>query len=181
MADADKTGAQQVLKNAFKPFTSATMGSAEYVALEVVVSKMLRRFINAPRGWVDLAVVHALSLPFIGGLSKFMENTKSIFADKATPDGGWAQQLQDGAKGAPGVYLAEYIVNTFNGGIHMPRPALKDAGVTLVGKAITRPIAAIVLPYLPANLQESFEVLDILFQRQYARASAPAAPAAVSG
>jgi len=164
---ADLKGAQQVVKNVFKPLTSATMGSVEYVVLEVCVGKLLRRFINAPRGWMDLTICHTLSLPFIGGLSQFMENSKDVFAKAGTDDAGWGQQLGDGAKAAPAVWLAEYIVNTFNQGLHIPRPGLKDAGVTLFGKAITRPLAATIVPYLPSTMQESFEVLDILLRKQY--------------
>jgi len=167
MSDADKKGAQQVLKNIFKPATSATLGAAEYVLLEVCIGKVLRRFINAPRGWMDLTITHAISLPLIGGLQQFFEANKDIFAKAGTDDAGWTQQLGDGAKAVPAVYAAEYIVNTFTSGIHMPKPGLKDAGVTLVGKAITRPIAAMVFPYLPDTMAESFHVLDKLIRRQW--------------
>ena len=179
-ATADTKGVTQVAKNLFKPLTSATMGAAEYVLLEVCVGKVLRRFINAPRGWIDLAVCHTVSLPLIGGLSQFFEAQKDIFAKAGTDDAGWTQQLGDGAKAVPAIYAAEYIVNTFTGGIHMPKPALKDAGITLVGKAITRPIAAMILPYLPDTMAESYHVLDKLIKRQW-DASKKTTPAAVPG
>ena len=150
------------------------MGSVEYVVLEVCIGKLLRRFINAPRGWIDLTVCHAVSLPFIGGLSQFMENSKDLFAKAGTDDAGWGQQLGDGAKAVPAVWLAEYIVNTFSGGLHIPRPGLKDAGITFFGKAITRPLASSILPYLPNTLQESFHVLDMVMRKQYDAAKTPA-------
>ena len=64
-----------VFKNATNPYIASTqvaMGNAQLVAVEVLVSKLLRKILGASnRSFSYLVAVHAASLPLIGGLSAF--------------------------------------------------------------------------------------------------------------
>jgi len=67
-----------VLTNVITPVdprrTDLLFGSLEYVAAEVVVAKIVRKIIKADtKGWAELAYIHTLSLPFIGGAGAFFE------------------------------------------------------------------------------------------------------------
>ena len=135
---------QNVAKNIIVPIdprrTKQLLGSLEYVAAEVVVAKIVRKIIKADtKGWLELAYIHTLSLPFLGGLGAFFENQKDY--DGQDPDTGKAigvaTQLMDGAKGIPAVLLAQYILESFAKGFHVPWFNLKDLLITAGTKALT--------------------------------------------
>ena len=164
---------QNVAKNIIVPIdlrrTKQLLGSLEYVAAEVVVAKIVRKIIKADtKGWLELAYIHTLSLPFLGGLGAFFENQKDYAGED--PDTGKAigvaTQLMDGAKGIPAVLLAQYILESFAKGFHVPWFNLKDLLVTAGTKALTRPIVGFVYKYLPDNAKENLQIVDILISRQ---------------
>ena len=76
MAD-NKDNALNVLNNAILPFDvrkyDLVAGSAQLVAVEVVVSKVIRKILGmGGRGFTELAAIHAISLPFLGGAVGFL-------------------------------------------------------------------------------------------------------------
>ena len=162
-----------IASNVIVPFdprrTQLLMGSLEYVAAEVVVAKMVRKIIKADnKGWLQLAYVHAISLPFMGGTAAFFEeNTDFEGADQATGQPvGVTKQFMDGAKGIPAVLLAQYIIDSMTKGFHAPWFNMKDLLITAGTKAITRPVIGFVFKYLPKNAADNLKVVDILIKRQ---------------
>lgn len=64
--------ALNIPSNAILPFDprryKLAIGSAEYVAIEVIISKIIRMLLKQNnKGWVELATVHAISLSYMGG------------------------------------------------------------------------------------------------------------------
>ena len=94
-------------KNAILPFDPRKMklglGSAEYIALEVFVSAVVRKIMKAPKGYMELVAIHAISLPFMGGAVGFVDNN----ADIAKSPAQYGELFMDGAKGVPAVLLAQ--------------------------------------------------------------------------
>ena len=112
--------AQNVLSNAIAPvdFRKAKqlVGTVEYVAAEVLVSKVVRTVLKLEnRGIFELAFVHLLSIPFMGGIAAPFGNVRAIGAT-----GGYGQAAVDGAKGIPGVLIAQWIIATASKGFHFP-------------------------------------------------------------
>ena len=143
------------------------IGTVEYVAAEVLVSKVIRAVLKMEnRGIFDLAFIHLLSIPFMGGIAAPLENIRSL----ATTDG-YGKALADGAKGIPGVLIAQWIVATASKGFHFPWFNLKDLLITAGSKAITRPLVYSILKKLPNDAQAGFAVMDALFQSQVAKST----------
>ena len=164
---------QNVAKNVIVPIdprrTKQLLGSIEYVAAEVVCAKIVRKLIKADtKGWLELAYIHTLSLPFLGGLGAFFDQNKDyIGQDPETGKQiGVATRFMDGAKGIPAVLLAQYILESFAKGFHVPWFNMKDLLITAGTKAITRPIVGFVYKYLPTNAKENLQVVEILIARQ---------------
>ena len=70
--DSKQSKFSNVFKNAVAPFSSGKIikGSVTYIALEVIVAKILRKIMKVgDKTITELAVVHALSLPLLGGMS----------------------------------------------------------------------------------------------------------------
>ena len=161
-----------VLTNVITPVdprrTDLLFGSLEYVAAEVVVAKIVRKIIKADtKGWAELAYIHTLSLPFIGGAGAFFEgNNPYEGVDKKGEKVTFTTQLMDGAKGIPAVLLAQYIFASFTKGFHVPWFNMKDLLITAATKALTRPVVGFVYTYLPSNAQDNLQLLEILFNRQ---------------
>ena len=161
-----------VLLNAVVPFdprkTKLLLGSLEYIAAEVVVAKVVRKIIKADTvGWAQLAYVHAISLPFMGGAAAFFDpNIDYQGTDDKGAKIGFGQQFMDGAKGIPAVLLAQWIVASFTKGFHAPWFNMKDLLITAGTKALTRPVVGFVFEYLPDNVAESLRVLELLFAMQ---------------
>ena len=69
--------------NVITPFdprlTKQILGTLEYIAAEVIGAKIVRKLIKADtKGWAELAYIHALSLPFMGGAAGFFEENKDF-------------------------------------------------------------------------------------------------------
>ena len=141
-----------VLSNAAMPVDirkqTQVGGALGYVGLETLISYVVRRvFKVAPRGVGELAAIHTLSLPFIGGLS--------VIADKEDAkglEGPISGQFMEGAKGIPAVFASTYVVNTYLAGLHLPKLDFKDILVTAASKIASRPIMSLLYP----NLGDSF-------------------------
>lgn len=172
MADDAKTDYTNIATNVILPFdprrTKLLMGSLEYIAAEVVVAKVVRKIIKADtKGWLELAYVHALSLPFMGGTAAFFERTENYSGkDTLGKEITFTTQLMDGAKGIPAVLVAQYIIESISKGFHAPWFNMKDLLITAGTKAITRPIVGFIYKYLPENAQDNLVILDSLIERQ---------------
>ena len=148
--------------------TKLLMGSLEYIAAEVIVSKLARKLIRADnKGWMELIYIHAISLPFMGGAAGWFDRSNGYTGnDAAGKEIGFATQLQDGAKGIPAVLIAQYVVESFTKGFHAPWFNLKDLLITAGTKSITRPVVGFVYKYLPTDAQDNLRIVDILIERQ---------------
>jgi hypothetical protein len=161
-----------IASNVIVPFdprrTKLIMGSLEYIAAEVVVSKLVRKVMKADtKGWLQLAYIHALSLPFMGGAAGFFDESSGYTGtDSSGQAVNFTTNFMDGAKGIPAVIVAQYIIDSLSKGFHVPWFNLKDLLITAGCKSLTRPIVGLTYGYLPSNAQENLRVLEILFQRQ---------------
>ena len=75
--------AQNILSNAVIPLDfrrdRQLIGTAEYIAAEVLVSKIIRTVLKMEdRPITELAFVHLLSIPFLGGLAAPFGDQASI-------------------------------------------------------------------------------------------------------
>lgn len=170
---AEKGAYTNIASNVVLPFdprrTKLLLGSLEYIAFEVVVAKMIRKLIKADNyGWMKLAYIHALSLPFMGGAAGFFKaqeqyiGVRSSDQEKIT----FTDQLMDGAKGIPAVLLAQWILESFTKGFHLPWFNLKDLLIIAGTKSVTRPVIGFIFTYLPKGLQDNLRVVDELIRRQ---------------
>ena len=162
---------QNVLSNAVAPLdfrkAKQLIGTVELIAVEVLVSKIVRTVLRMEnRGLMDLAFVHLLSIPFMGGAAAPFGNIRAVGAT-----GGYGQAAVDGAKGIPGVLIAQWIIATASKGFHFPWFNLKDLLITARSKALSRPLVYSVIDKLPIDAQAGFAVLDQLFQNQVAKSN----------
>ena len=166
MADS----AKNVFNNAILPFDvrkyDLVLGSAQLVVIEVIVSKLIRKILGmGGRGFAELAAVHAVSLPFLGGFSGFFEGNNQV--------GGSSQMnaFQDGAKGVPAVFMAQYVVNVAAKGIHVPKFSFKEMLVTAASKTLSRPLIVLMYPKLHKALQNNFRQVNRMEQLQNANSN----------
>ena len=132
-----------VFRNALLPLSSGVMvkGSLTYIALEVAVSKLLRRISGAAdKPILQLAVVHTMSLALMGGVGASMTSPGETLVPYGTK--GMKQHVKQGMKGVPALFLANYIYNTFFYGFLVGGFSMRDAMITAAAKILTRPIAA---------------------------------------
>lgn len=174
MADS----AQNVFNNAILPFDvrkyNLVAGSAQLVAIEVIVSKLIRKILGmGGRGFAELATIHAVSLPFLGGLSGFFDANQQYSNQDQT------NALQDGAKGVPAVFFAQYIVNVAARGLHVPKFSFKEVLVTAASKTLSRPLIVLMYPKLHRALQTNFRQVNRMEQLQNANSNLK--PAAAGG
>ena len=161
-----------VVTNVITPFdprrTALLLGSLEYIAAEVVVAKVLRKIIRADnKGWLELAYVHALSLPFMGGTAAFFnENAGYVGTDADGVPVTFTTHLMDGAKGIPAVLVAQYIIASISKGFHAPWFNMKDLLITAGSKALTRPIIGFIFKYLPQESVDNLNVIEHLVRLQ---------------
>ena len=160
-----------VFENAVAPvdirYGSQVFGAAEYVAAEVVVSYFARYLFKVERrSLMELAAIHAVSVPLIGGLAAGFDDN-NIFSYQSP----WGDQIIDGAKGVPAVFVAQYICNTALAGLHAPKLQFNDILVTAASKIITRPIIALLYPYIGDQLRKNLDVLEELFNSKQRAAS----------
>ena len=148
--------------------TKLLLGSLEYVAFEVVVGKLVRKLLKADSyGWAQLAYIHAVSLPFLGGAAGFFDPQQPYVGKKeGGKDIGFADHIMDGAKGIPAVLLAQWILDSFAKGFHAPWFNMKDMLITAGTKALTRPVIGFAYKYLPKDAQDNLLVVDQMIQRQ---------------
>ena len=148
--------------------TRLILGTLEYVAAEVIVSKIVRKLMRADtKGWLELGYIHALSMPFLGGAAAFVErNSGYRGTDSANKAVGVVTNVMDGAKGIPAVLIAQYIIQAFSKGFHVPWFNLKDLLITGATKAITRPVIGFIIQYLPTAAQVNLMVVEELVNRQ---------------
>ena len=102
----------------------------------------------------------------MGGIAAPFGNVRAIGAT-----GGYGQAAVDGAKGIPGVLIAQWILATATKGFHFPWFNLKDLLITAGSKAITRPLIYSVIDKLPGEAQAGFAVMDALVQNQVAKSN----------
>ena len=168
--------AWNVFDNAISPIdfrgdggVSRVMGSAEYIAIEVLVSKIVRSVLKMEnRGIMDLAFIHLLSIPFLGGLSAPFGPITAL----AQGNQGYTQALTDGAKGIPAVLVAQWIIATSSKGFHVPWFNMKDVLITAGSKTLSRPIVRALWGILgQLSAQQGFDVIDALVNRQVAVSS----------
>ena len=161
-----------VFTNVITPFdprrTKLLLGSLEYIAAEVIVAKVVRKIIRADnKGWFELAYIHALSLPFMGGTAAFFERKSPyVGQDTAGKEVGFGTHVMDGAKGIPAVLVAQYIIDSISKGFHAPWFNMKDLLITAGTKALTRPIIGFVYKYLPNDARDNLEIVEHLVQLQ---------------
>ena len=155
-----------ILTNAIQPIDvrkgSQVAGAAEYVAAEVLVSYFARYLFKVEkRTLMELAAIHAVSIPLIGGLSAGVEDS-NIFGYESP----WGDLVQDGAKGVPAVFVAQYVCNTALSGLHAPKLAFNDILMTAAAKIITRPLIALVYPFIGQTGRNNLDILEELFNNK---------------
>ena len=161
-----------VVTNVITPFdprrTALLMGSLEYIAAEVVVAKVIRKIIRADnKGWLELAYVHALSLPFMGGTAAFFNQQAGYTGvDLDGKAVGFTTHAMDGAKGIPAVLVAQYIIASISKGFHAPWFNMKDLLITAGSKAVTRPLIGFIYKYLPQDAADNLDVVEHLVRLQ---------------
>ena len=138
------------------------IGTVEYVAVEVLVSKVVRSVLGMEnRSIAELGFIHLLSIPFMGGLGAPFGQSRAV-----QNTAGYGQAIADGAKGVPGVLVAQWILNTAYKGFHFPWFTLKDLLITAGSKTISRPLVYSVYAKLPNDMAAGFAVMDALYQNQ---------------
>ena len=98
-----------ILYNLTEPFNgtdSIVTGSVVTITSEVFVSYLIRWFIKSPKSIASLAFIHALSLPFMGGIGPalFTSDPLQPFDNKLkSKENTFTSQLMKGAYGIPAV------------------------------------------------------------------------------
>jgi hypothetical protein len=145
--DKKATKMSNVFKNAILPLKGGKMikASIVYVALEVAVSKLLRRITKAQNKSIgELAATHLVSLGFMGGISASMTQNKEkiiAYGDKSVK-----QHIKQGMKGLPALFVAQFVFYTFWHGFYMGGASLREMMITAAAKILTRPIASKIYP-----------------------------------
>ena len=156
-----------IFKNLAAPFSSgkAIKGSISYVALEVLVSKLLRKIMQMDnKSWTELSVVHALTLPILGGVGA------AFNGDDNRPTRGYgakkmATHVKEGAKTVPALFTAQYVYNTYCHGLGLHFWSVKDALVMATAKILTRPIAS-KLYRKSKFFQNAFDAVQLMHESQ---------------
>ena len=138
-------------------------GAAEYVFFEVFTHWMLMNLFKfEKRSLVELAAIHSVSLPFIGGLGAFTN-----FPHALGYEAPWGDILTDGAKGVPAVFAAQYLVNTALKGIHAPSIRFNEVLTTIAAKILSRVLLAGGYYQFPPFFRTNLDILDGAFARQF--------------
>ena len=166
----EKEAFTQMLENAAVPIdlrkSEVVFGAVEYVAIEVFVSWMIRyMFKFEKKGLMELAAIHAISLPLIGGAVAFVEDTHLLGYEAP-----WGDVVYDGAKGIPAVFVSQYMVNTALAGFHVPGINFKDILITVASKVLSRVmIAGAFYPNFGQAFRTYLDILDETFRTQHAK------------
>ena len=168
-----------VFKNVINPYfgtTKVAVGNAQLVAVEVIISKLLRKILGMQnRSFAYLTAVHAASLPLIGGfqapISKSVGYGPLFFKTAEKKFASNSEILMAALGSVPAVWVAEYIVNTSGVGFHVPKPVIRDALITAASKMLTKPLIGMsVNTILPEAMRANFEESHQL-EMNYNRAS----------
>ena len=168
---ADEEAVTNVFNNAVQPIDfrkfSQVGGTAEYVAAEVLVSYFARYLFKVEKRTVmELAAIHAVSVPLMGGLAGSFEGNSVLGYESPMTD-----LVVDGSKGIPAVFLAQYVCNTALSGLHAPKLNFRDILVTAASKMITRPLISFLYPHIGEMLRNNLDVVEELVARQRANSS----------
>ena len=164
----EKESFTNILYNLTEPVNGTdaiVTGSATIVASEVAVSWTIRKFMKSPKPLLQLAFIHALSLPFLGGIGSalFSDEADKPYDNKGKdPKNTFTAQLTKGAYGIPAVLLAQWIVETSSIGFHLPWFNMKDLFITAAAKAVTAPLLWTIHDYMPFIVQNGLQSNDIL-------------------
>lgn len=158
--------ALNIPQNAILPFDvrryKLALGSAEYIAIEVLISKLLRMLLKRNnKTWVELATVHAVSLSYMGGAAGFLAPPGSL-------EDSFTNQLIDGAKGVPAVFLAQYTVDTGTRGFHIPftKWGVTDVFISAASKALSRPLFGLLYPFVKGVVGSPLDLVNEMVSRQ---------------
>ena len=157
---------QNALETALSPIdvrsTEVVFGAAEYVAFEVFTDALLRwMFKFQKRGLMETAVIHAVSIPFIGGAAGFLEGNHVLGYEAPA-----FEIAKDGAKGLPGLCLAQYVVNTAYSGYHFPKVVFKDVMILMSAKVLTRFVVSFAYPFMNDMLKNNLDTMEAFFFKQ---------------
>ena len=155
-----------VLNNTILPFDirkpDLLGGSLQLITVEVLVAKVIRKILGmGNRGVLELAFIHAVSLPMMGGLSSAFGATRPYGMTHY-------QAFQDGAKGIPAVFAAQYITGVANRGFTVPKVSVKEILVTAASKMLSKPLINVVFTNLPKAMKDNFEIENMMEQKQAA-------------
>jgi len=167
--DEEKENFTNLLETAVIPIdlrkSEVVFGAAEYVFFEVFTHWMLMYFLKFERrGLMELAAIHTVSLPFIGGLGAVMD-----FPHELGYEAPWGDVAMDGAKGIPAVFAAQYIVNTALKGMHAPSISFKEVLTTIVAKILSRFLVSLGYYQLPDFFRNNLDILDMAFAKQFVK------------
>ena len=158
--------ALNIPQNAILPFDvrryKLALGSAEYIAIEVLISKLLRMLLKRnTKGWVELATVHAVSLSYMGGAAGFLAPPGSL-------DDSFTNQLIDGAKGIPALFLAQYTIDTGSRGFHIPfqKWGITDVMISAASKALSRPLFGLLYPLVKGTVGAPLDLVNEMVGHQ---------------
>lgn len=165
--------AGNILANAVSPIDvraggSRLLGTAEYVAIEVAVSKIIRSVLRMEnRSIWELGFIHLLSVPMLGGAAGAFPTVTPI---QATTE--FSTALFDGAKGIPATLLAQWVYNTVYKGFHFPWFNFKDLLITAGSKSLSRALVYALRDMLAQlSLVDALAVIDELVRQQQAKSN----------
>jgi len=168
---ADEGKFNNVLKNAASPidirFGKQVQGAVQYVGAEVLVEYLLRWVLKAEkRSLFQLAFIHGVSLPLIGGSSAVVDGQNPMGYDAGVGD-----QFMDASKEVPGMFAGMYVANTISGGFHVPKLQGKDVLISGAAKILTRPLVSLVYPYIGNMGRNGFDTISQVIYNQRANSS----------
>ena len=168
MATEEKETFTNIIETAVIPIdlrnSEVVFGAAEYVFFEVFTHWMLMYFFKFERrSFMELAAIHTVSLPFIGGGAAFVE-----FPHPMGYEAPWGDLVMDGAKGIPAVFAAQYVVNTALKGLHAPSIKFKEVLTTCAAKILSRLILSGGYNFFPVGaFRSNLDILDMAFSKQF--------------
>ena len=156
---------QTVIENGLQPIdirkSKTVFAGAEVILSEALVSYLARwTFGGEKMSFLKLVMLHAIANPLHGGIEE------NIGADEVTfKDGDYTDQFTKSASNLPGVFIAQYIVNTPDKGLRVPGFSLKDVLLTAGSKMVTRPILKFLYENGPEQNQKYLDHSDSMRNR----------------
>jgi len=131
-------------------------GTMDYVMIETLIAWLARYVFKVEkRTLLELACIHLVSVPLMGGLAAPMDDLHPLGYEAPLSD-----VVMDGAKGIPGVFASVYICNTAMQGLHVPKLNLADILLTAGTKMITRPIISYLYPNIGGWFRDGMDSVD---------------------